>query len=346
MVTVRPTIKVLKTLNASDKLPPQTEKAYRCAVRADERNVRGRYLREAVAHAQNELALVTYIQKRFDRGIFERHRSFADPVFESRDAARPAWRGAVVHDGGDYAWLVYAAVHDHFHSEAKAVLKGMKQSGGLGPSPLDLEILQDQQAEDKRLALKKATLIKVLGSIKQCVASGERADLNSGGLEIEVEVDTIPFEDWEVETAHQEMDMVSVRIRNWQDHHARTQDLVAGLMGVLNVPPEMVESLAMSSFKSQLAVSRATLISVLDLPATALEPEHSTPPPPVFLHYSRKRDLNEAFFTGKAVQAVCGKWWVPIGDDLIHQDLPVCPECEREMPVAQALRHFANQREV
>ena len=69
MVTVRPTIKVLKTLNASDKLPPQTEKAYRCAVRADERSVRGGYLREAVAHAQDELALVTYIQKRFDQGV-------------------------------------------------------------------------------------------------------------------------------------------------------------------------------------------------------------------------------------------------------------------------------------
>ena len=345
MVIVRPTIKVLKALNVSDKLPPHTEEAYRCAARANEPSVRGEYLREAVAHAQEELALVTYIQKRFDQGIFERHRSFADPVFESRDTARPAWRGAVVHDGGDYAWLIYAAIHDHFHSEVKAVLKGMKQSGGLGPTPLDLEILQKQEAEDERLALNKASLLQVLGSIKDCVASGKRAVLKPGGLDIEIDVDTIPFEDWEVASAHHEMDMVSVRIRNWQEHYARTNDLVAGLTGVLNVPPEMVESLAASSFKLQLVVSRATLISVLDLPATALEPEHSTPPPPSFLHYSRKQDLNEAFFTGKAVQAVCGKWWVPIGDDLTHHDLPVCPECEREMPVAQALRHFANQRQ-
>lgn len=345
MVIVRPTIKVLKTLNASDKLPLLTATAYRCAARADEPSVRGEYLREAVAHAQNELTLVTYIQKRFDQGIFERHRSFADPVFESRDTARPAWRGAVVHDGGDYAWLVYAAVHDHFHSEAKAALKGMQQSGGFGPSPLDLKILEKQEAEDERLSINKHSLLQVLGSIKDCVASGERATLKSSGLKIEIDVDSIPFEDWEVETAHQEMDMVSVRIRNWQEHYARTQDLVAGLIGILNVPTEMVESIAGSSFKLQLAISRATLISVLDLPATALEPEHSTPPPPAFLHYSRKRDLNEAFFTGKAVQAVCGKWWVPIGDDLTHQDLPVCPECEREMPVAQVLRHFANQQE-
>ena len=134
MVSVRPTTRVLKTLNGSDKLPPRTAAAYRCATRVDDPDTQVNYLREAVSHAQEELALVTYIQKRFDQGIFERHRSFADPIFESRDTARPAWRGAVVHAGGEYAWLVYVAIHDHFHSEVKAALQGMRRAGTLGPS--------------------------------------------------------------------------------------------------------------------------------------------------------------------------------------------------------------------
>ena len=89
MVSVRPTTRVLKTLNGSDKLPPRTAAAYRCATRVDDPDTQVNYLREAVSHAQEELALATYIQKRFDQGIFERHRSFADPIFESRDTARP-----------------------------------------------------------------------------------------------------------------------------------------------------------------------------------------------------------------------------------------------------------------
>ncbi|OFT59597.1 hypothetical protein HMPREF3151_00870 [Corynebacterium sp. HMSC05H05] len=243
-----------------------------------------------------------------------------------------------MHAGGEYAWLVYVSIHDHFHSEVKAALQGMRRAGTLGPSSLDELILQQQQAEEARLVFKMQALSQVLASIKESVAGGGRSTLRLDGLEVQIEVETIPYEDWDVERAHLEVDMVSVRIRNWESYFVHTQDLVADLIALLNVPEEMTESLAASTFKLQLAVSRATLISVLDLPVSALKPEFVETPPPTVLHYSRKRDLNEAFFTGKAVQAVCGKWWVPVRDNLTHQDLPVCPECEREVPVARALR--------
>lgn len=196
---MRPTTRVLKTLNGSDKLPPRTAAAYRCATRVDDPDTQVNYLREAVSHAQEELALVTYIQKRFDQGIFERHRSFADPIFESRDTARPAWRGAVVHAGGEYAWLVYVAIHDHFHSEVKAALQGMRRAGTLGPSSLDELILQQQQAEEARLVFKMQALSQVLASIKESVAGGGRSTLRLDGLEVQIEVETIPYEDWDVE---------------------------------------------------------------------------------------------------------------------------------------------------
>lgn len=341
MVSVRPTIRVLKTLNAYDKLPPRTAAAYKCAVRASEPEVKMEYLREAVLHAQDELALVTYIQKRFNDGIFERHRSFSEPVFESRDTARPAWRGAVIHEEGEYAWLVHAAIHDHFHAEAKDALRGMKQSGTLGPSDLDLVLLEQQKALDGKRAFQEQALEGALLAIKVSVASGKWERTEIGSLEVVVDVETIPYGDWDVASAHHEMDMVTVRISKWQEHYSETQDFIRCLVGILNAPDDMVESYAGRDFRLQIALPRAVLIAVLDLPKSAMDPERINVPPPQYLHYSRKRDLNESFLTGKAVQAVCGKWWIPIGDEQTHQDLPVCLECEELMPVAQALRNFS-----
>ena len=341
MVSVRPTLKVLKTLNASDKLPPRTAAAYKCAATLSEPEVKIDYLREAVMHAQEEVALVTYIQRRFDNGIFERHRSFKDPVFESRDTARPAWRGAVIHEGGPYAWLVYVAIHDHFHAGVKDAVEGMARSGTLGPSAADLQILELQQAVDAIKDFQRDAVEKALSALKLAVVKDSRERFQVGALGIEVEVETIPFDEWDTDTAHQEMDMVTVRVLNSQKHHDETLDFIRCLIGVLNVPKRMVEPHDGKHYTMHIAISRAALISVLDLPHSALEPEDIQAPIPTFLHYSRKRDLNEAHFTGKAVQAVCGEWWVPVGDEMTHQELPICPDCEKQLPVAQALRDFA-----
>ena len=110
-----------------------------------------------------------------------------------------SWRGAVVHAGGEYAWLVYVAIHDHFHSEVKAALQGMRRAGTLGPSSLDELILQQQQAEEARLVFKMQALSQVLASIKESVAGGGRSTLRLDGLEVQIEVETISYEDWDVE---------------------------------------------------------------------------------------------------------------------------------------------------
>ena len=60
------------------------------------------------------------------------------------------------------------------------------------------------------------------------------------------------------------------------------------------------------------------------------------------LHYTGKVGLTKAYVEGNAVRAVCGQWWIPIGDESTHVDLPVCPECERKSPSQMELRASCN----
>jgi hypothetical protein len=43
-----------------------------------------------------------------------------------------------------------------------------------------------------------------------------------------------------------------------------------------------------------------------------------------FAHYCRKADVARAYVTGEAIEALCGKKWVPTRDPSRY---PVCPTC-------------------
>jgi Protein of unknown function (DUF3039) len=43
-----------------------------------------------------------------------------------------------------------------------------------------------------------------------------------------------------------------------------------------------------------------------------------------FAHYCRKDDVTRAYITGEAIEALCGKKWVPTRDPSRY---PVCPTC-------------------
>jgi len=44
-----------------------------------------------------------------------------------------------------------------------------------------------------------------------------------------------------------------------------------------------------------------------------------------FSHYADKNKIMESALTGKPVQAICGKMWVPGRDP---QKFPICPTCK------------------
>ena len=43
-----------------------------------------------------------------------------------------------------------------------------------------------------------------------------------------------------------------------------------------------------------------------------------------FAHYCRKEDVARAYVTGEAIEALCGKKWVPTRDPSRY---PICPTC-------------------
>ena len=44
-----------------------------------------------------------------------------------------------------------------------------------------------------------------------------------------------------------------------------------------------------------------------------------------FAHYCRKEDVARAYVTGEAIEALCGKKWVPTRDPTRY---PICPTCK------------------
>lgn len=47
-----------------------------------------------------------------------------------------------------------------------------------------------------------------------------------------------------------------------------------------------------------------------------------------YAHICRKEDVTRAYITGEAIEALCGKRWVPSRDP---DKYPVCPACKEAM---------------
>jgi hypothetical protein len=70
----------------------------------------------------------------------------------------------------------------------------------------------------------------------------------------------------------------------------------------------------------------------IETPTLPAVPESDTRPDPTtgdgdhdrFAHYCRKEDVARAYVTGEAIEALCGKKWVPTRDPSRY---PICPTC-------------------
>lgn len=353
MVTVRPCVRVLKQLYEAGSLPPAVAAAYKAAKGTDDHEQKVRYLEEAVRIAGEQLDLVTVVQKQFEHNRFEQHKTLSSlagtPVFEAREKRRkdsPAWRGAIVqHSETGCAWLVHAGIHDHFHAEARTVIVAMRNTGKLGPSSIDLKILELAQRIDASRETQRAFLMSLLGGIQESVATGEKVAFGLKGdspqewLNVTVSVSTDSFREWEIESAHTDLDMVCVEIERGPDW-----DFFEAFLGtcVTYVQPDedLVEQLNSFPFIMNMAVSRARLASLMDVAGEELPTGYRASARTEQLHYANKTSLTESLVLGKALQAVCGRWWVPVGDEVTHGNLPICEDCEREMSVAQVLDNW------
>ncbi len=340
MVTVRPTVRTLKKLHEAGKLPEPVATAYGRAKSAVEVGQKVERLAEAVSLSMELLPLVTYAQKRFDQNIFERWKSVDFPVFETRERDEPVWRGAVVHPDDEYAWLIYVEEHDLFHKQAGSLLRKMRTAGTLGPDRLDWQILDRQKEQETAQNQQIDQMRRFLKAIEAATALGGRQRVNCGAMHVEVELETAPFEEWDLPSAHKEIDLIKINIPRVNDHWHAAQSFLKMVLAVTAAEDDMVEQTQTRDLKLLVAVSRAQLASYLDYPVNWEKSNLNGVPEPKFLHYSAVDDFTESLVTGRVSRAVCGKWWVPIGDESTHSHLPVCPDCESELPAATLLRNL------
>lgn len=221
----------------------------------------------------------------------------------------------------------------------------MRSQGTLGPSPLDLAIAEQHERTVKLEAEEKKLLKTVLSAIKTAtieereVSFTIRGDFPDSYLQAEVSVQSTSFEEWEIEEAADEIDMIMLRVGLGSDWEF-FERFISLFRRYLQPDKTMVDQLGGNPYVIHCAVTRAHLLSLLDIPADQLPTKLLVAEEPKVFHYVDKTAMVESLVTGKAAQAVCGEWWIPIGDEQTHAGLPVCPDCQKEEPFAQAFRRF------
>lgn len=340
---MRPTLEVLKALEKKDMLPREAARALQHARRIDDHEARIKVLVSLDLSAL-DIPLLRDGRFRFAAGLPDPQKEMTaaagTPVYEVRDRAGAAWRGAVVMPGTDpTAWLIFADAHDRFHSAGPKVLIDKARGGTLGPSALDTKI-RDIERKVSRLAAERATLLESLidslittartARPERVATSGEFSDAR-----ITVQISEPIAPGWDPTSAHEETSEVAIRLGLSSASDATRDELIRTCVPFLQPDSSLWESFYRTELIIQVILTRAGLMQLLSTDRPLLPVEDRLAPPPVALHYTAKRSLTEAFITGRAVRAVCGQWWVPVGDHHTHADLPVCPDCEREKPFAQ-----------
>jgi hypothetical protein len=351
MVNVWPTIDVLKTLRKGGKLSLEASKSFDAAMTATEDEAKVGYLAECMAQTCSESALLQDFRSKYDQNKADTHKAMTaaakQSVYECRDKNRPAWRGAVIFpEGCEDAWMIFVDTHEHFHNAGPRSLKHRRSAGSIGPDDLDRSV-RDICVEDiERREQHRQLFEAFIDALRQTVDRKDPVSLTlpKGGI-FEGGGATLSVSKWDTEldpeSAHEEVPLVTLTIA--RQTHYEAKKFIAKV-GTSFIQPADGEYYAIGRGEIyEFLVSGARLIQLMALAKKDIPTEDIEPPEPTVLHYVMKKRLAEAYVEGKAVQAVCGEWWVPVGDEITHNDLPVCPRCEAEQKVAQALEDLRHQ---
>lgn len=288
------------------------------------------------------------------------------PFYEVRDRVSPAWRGAVILVRADGAaedsdgnagsvdrgqsvdpWMVYADSHDSFHNSALDNIVGLARSGNLFPGASDYRIRRIEDDEIYDRDCKSHLLYALLDALQAAVACGkdtvvDTSDVNCPGLDLTVSVSDIPAEGWESDDAHTHTDILSLTLVLTGTNVQARQWMLKTCVPFVQPDETQHESLWVDNRMTvSLLLTRARLTQLLaEGEPQNFEPPTSPPPAPSVLHYADRSGITRAFVFGYAIRAVCGQWWVPVGDDTTHDGLPICDDCATELPVAQALKNL------
>lgn len=351
MMRVWPTVDVLKTLYKADMLSARTKSEYEAARRVSDFEQKVGHLVRAFEFAISDEDLLDDARKGFQRGTPDLHKSTSSkagtPVYEVRSRTGAAWRGAVIcpDDGAD-AWLIYADRHDRFHSSGpNAIVEGLK-SGALGPSQLDLRVRKMGIQRVAAQSLHQQVLDAVIDSLQEIAIGAKGSQISMPEKSeykdavIHVSVNKIVDQETDPTEAHEDLSTIRLKFLDSSMSYQTRSELIRLIAGFLQPDETMIESLYLRDFTLDILVTQAMIMQLLGLGKERTKGFEAIPPKPKVLHYGFKSLLTEAYVQGSAVQAVCGQWWVPIGDAQTHPDLPVCSKCEAEEPWAQAISNL------
>ena len=349
MVNAWPTIDVLKTLKKKGKLSSKAREFYDCALSATEENVKVNYLAKCMLQTSRDSVLIQDFCNKFENGKADTQREMTgianQPVYECREKVRPAWRGAVIFpkDCQD-AWLIYVDTHEHFHKGGPRSLKDQCAAGRMGPKDLDKYIrdicVEDIERKEQTRQLFEAFIdalrLAVNEETEAPITLPEGEIFEGGGVTLDISPQVIDELDRDLESAHEDVLVVTLKIAQKTQYEAK-QFLTKVGMRLIQPAEGEYNSIWNGDLVIEFFVTRARLLQLLALAKSDVPTENLKPPEPTVLHWAMKKRLVEAYVEGTAVQAVCGVWWVPVGDEKTHNNLPVCPDCAAEEPVAQAL---------
>lgn len=283
----------------------------------------------------------------FSRGVKpDKHRGSSlegHDVYEVRDRSGAAWRGAVIVPDS-VPWLVYAAPHDHFHSEAKLFFKNSKEKAL--PQKVDLVILERDRDRQKLALDRQKSLLKFLSILNQAVEASNTTVTDTVAVRgaeacVTLKVDSLDDSNISVETAHEAHCDTSLSIRIKISNYEARQDVMRYWVNTLQPDSALVETTCAQgdpdSMVFEIFVSYSHLAQLLaDAQNNSIRLSDIKVPQPKVAHYTSKTKLTESIVMGKAVQSLCGKFFIPTRGGEARA-LPICEECEVKQPIAQRL---------
>lgn len=284
--------------------------------------------------------LLADARKRFADGLPDRHneasKAYGKPVFEVRDhGVGPGWRGAVVLDADGDPWLVWADRHDAFHARVATI-----SFEDMLPTPVEYKLRDREEAAFRTLAWRQDVLTQFIEALQECVRSGAERTVSLPGVEagpgaeltLAIEHDPV----LEVAQAQDGSSLLSVVLRLSK----RTPEEIRIAVQSVCLPflePDMSKVEPYfgkdGTFNAYVSLTHAQLIQLLADAPTYDETAPETAASPTHLHYVATAFMAAAFVNGDPLRGVCGAWFIPSRGD--EAALPICPECEAEMPAAQ-----------
>jgi hypothetical protein len=296
--------------------------------------------------------LLVDADRRFASGLPDIHREFSNiagtKLFEARSQEGAAWRGIVWLDAYNDPWLIWAGTHDDFHGQQAR--NAIKQISNWLPTHAEYSLRARDEARSRFNHWRKQALQITLETILKASSNpsttstaqinGFKENDDSLVADIAVEYDSVDPRTFSANTIAEALVTIRLRI-NHRSAQALQDALVEVVVPFLN--PDLPSHDAFYTPKGDLEIwvtmpmtKLNQLVALVDAPPTEVQIRDCTPNQ--FLHYVGRDSMLESIITGKATRAICGQWFIPTKDS--GSPLPVCTECERQLPTAQMVQQL------